>query len=490
MIRLTRTVVAAVAALALGPLSACSAPDPGPQPAGARDVGVQMFQWTWNALGRECTDVLGPAGYGWVLTSPPQEHVLGQQWWTAYQPVSYRIESRLGTREEFAAMVTACHGAGVQVVADAVLNHMTGQEVPGVGWAGSSYSHYEYPGIWSDENGDFHHCGVPPADDISSYTDAYQVRSCELVDLADLATGHAEVRATLTAYLRDLLSLGVDGFRLDAAKHVPPQDLEAIVGGLPAGTRIVSEVIRGAGEPVTPEQYLGVGDVFEFSWGKEVAGMIRGGSLRLAAELGSGSGYLPSDRAWIFVENHDTERGSSTLGYPDGGELLLADVLALATDYGRPVLYSGYAFSDRDAGPPQDAAGHVLDASCSGDAAPRESYADGTWVCQHAWTAVVGMVGWRDAVGSDPVRARWDDGEVLALSRGVRGTVVLNAGAVAATVEVPTTLADGRYCDVIAGPVVSGACSGDPVEVSDGHATVTVPPLSAVALHVGARAGG
>ncbi len=489
MSRLTRVVVAAVVALAIGLLSACSARDPGPQPAGARDVGVQMFQWTWRALGRECTDVLGPAGYGWVLTSPPQEHVLGPQWWTAYQPVSYRIESRLGSREEFGAMVSACHAAGVQVVADAVLNHMTGKDTSGVGWAGSTYSHYEYPGIWSDEHGDFHHCGVPPADDIASYKDAYQVRNCELSNLADLATGHPDVRRTLTAYLEDLLSLGVDGFRIDAAKHMPPQDLEAIVGGLPAGTRIISEVIRGSGEPVTPEQYLGVGDVFEFAWGKDVAGMIRGGSLRLASELGSGPGYLPSDQAWIFVENHDTERGRSTLGYRDGGEAVLADVLALATDYGRPVLYSGYAFSDRDAGPPQDASGHVLDASCSGDAGPRDSYPDGTWVCQHAWTAVLGMVGWRDAVGSDPVGNRWDDGDVLALSRGVRGTVVLNAGSEPATVDAPTTLADGQYCDVVAGPVVDGACASGVIEVSGGHVQVTVPALSAVALHVGARPG-
>ena len=487
--RITRLLVALTSVACVAVLPSCTQADPGPAPAGARDVGVEMFQWTWNALGRECTDVLGPAGYGWVLTSPPQEHVLGSQWWTAYQPVSYQVESRLGTREEFAAMVSACHAAGVQVVADAVINHMTGKDAPGVGWAGSPYSHYDYPGTWSDAAGDFHHCGVPPADDIASYQDAYQVRNCELSNLADLATGTAHVRARLTAYLKDLLSLGVDGFRIDAAKHIPPEDLEAILAPLPKGTRVISEVIRGSGEPVTPEQYLGVGDVFEFAWGRDVAGMIRGGSLRLASELGSGSMYLPSAQAWIFVENHDTERGTSTLGYRDGGDAVLADVLMLATDYGRPVVYSGYAFSDRDAGPPQDASGHVLDATCAGDAGPRDAYPDGTWVCQHAWTAVTGMVGWRDAVGSDPVTARWDDGDVLALSRGARGTVVINAGSQPVTVDAPSSLADGRYCDVIAGPVVDGACVGEPVRVSGGTVTVTVPAGSAVALHVGARPG-
>ncbi len=103
-----------------------------------------------GAIATECTDTLGPAGYARVVTSPPQEHIVGEEWWTAYQPVSYRVESRLGTREQFAAMVETCHDAGVDVWADAVVNHMTGQDDPGTGWAGSSYSHYDYPGIWTD----------------------------------------------------------------------------------------------------------------------------------------------------------------------------------------------------------------------------------------------------------------------------------------------------------------------------------------------------
>jgi alpha-amylase len=100
--------------------------------------------------------------------------------------VSYRVESRLGTREQFAAMVQTCQDAGVDVWADAVVNHMTGQDTPGTGWAGSSYTHYEYPGIYADA--DFHHCGLTPNDDIAVYRDAAQVQTCELVNLADLAT--------------------------------------------------------------------------------------------------------------------------------------------------------------------------------------------------------------------------------------------------------------------------------------------------------------
>ena len=42
----------------------------------------------------------------------------------------------------------------------------------------------------------------------------------------------------------------------------------------------------------------------------------------------------------------------------------------LASDYGPPTLYSGYAFTDRDAGPVLEADGSVADASCAADARP------------------------------------------------------------------------------------------------------------------------
>ena len=45
---------------------------------------------------------------------------------TRYQPVSYKIFSRSGDRDEFAAMVSTCAAEGVDIYVDAVINHMTG----------------------------------------------------------------------------------------------------------------------------------------------------------------------------------------------------------------------------------------------------------------------------------------------------------------------------------------------------------------------------
>ena len=65
----------------------------------------------------------------YVEVSPPQESIRGTQWWTSYQPVSYRLDSKLGTEAEFKAMVAQCNAAGVGIIADVVLNQTTGSDV-------------------------------------------------------------------------------------------------------------------------------------------------------------------------------------------------------------------------------------------------------------------------------------------------------------------------------------------------------------------------
>ena len=61
------------------------------------------------------------------------EHIQGGQWWTRYQPVSYKLESRSGNRDQFISMVQRCRNAGLMVVADMVINHMTGHGGSGQG---------------------------------------------------------------------------------------------------------------------------------------------------------------------------------------------------------------------------------------------------------------------------------------------------------------------------------------------------------------------
>ena len=53
----------------------------------------------------------------------------------------------------------------------------------GTGVAGSSYTHYVYPGIYQYQ--DFHHCDLEPGGDIVNYDNRAEVQTCELLNLAE-----------------------------------------------------------------------------------------------------------------------------------------------------------------------------------------------------------------------------------------------------------------------------------------------------------------
>ncbi|TLW93876.1 ATPase [Saccharomonospora piscinae] len=450
-------------------------------PPGDRDVIATLFQWNWDSVATACRDQLGPDGYGAVQVSPPSEHVVlgdqGHPWWQDYQPVSYSLDrTRRGTRAEFAAMVQTCHDAGVQVYTDVVVNHMTGQESCGTGSAGSGYCHYEY-GAAGYGYDDFHHCGRNGNDDIVNYGDRYEVQNCELVNLADLATESDYVRDRIGAYLNDLLSLGVDGFRIDAAKHMPASDVGAILDRLAGPAYIYQETLYGAGEPVTPDEYLGNGDVYDQRYARDIARIFDSERLSYLREFGTA---VPSEQVVVFIDNHDSQRGGETLSYHDGARYSLANAFMLAWPVGTPKIMSSYTYSDYDAGPPSDGAGNTTDADC----------ASAAWQCEHDWQPIRNMVGFHNEVGDEPVVHWWDNGnDTIAFGRGDNGYVVINdeSGPVTGR-SFQTELPQGTYCDVLHGDVEGGTCTGPTYTVdAGGWFRADIGAHDGVALHTGAR---
>lgn len=449
----------AVTALAAGALTAV-APQAQAAPPGEKDVTAVLFEWRFDSVAAACTDSLGPAGYGYVQVSPPQEHIQGGQWWTSYQPVSYKIAGRLGDRAAFKNMIDTCHAVGVKVVADSVINHMAAGD--GTGTGGSSYTKYNYPGVYSGSDMDDCRSTIG-----SNYQDRANVQNCELVQLADLDTGEEYVRGRIAAYLNDLLSLGVDGFRIDAAKHMPAADLADIKSRLTnPGAYWKLEAIHGAGEAVSPSEYLGSGDVQEFRYARDLKRVFQSENLAYLKNFGEAWGYMASGQSAVFVDNHDTERGGDTLNYKNGSQYTLASVFMLAWPYGSPDVHSGYEFSAHDAGPPNG--GSV--SAC---------YADG-WKCQHAWREISSMVAFRNAARGQAVTDWWDNGgDQIAFGRGSKAYVAINHEANALSRTFQTSLAAGDYCDVQSGRTVT-------VD-SGGRFTATLAAGTAVALHVNAR---
>lgn len=461
----------------------------------AGEVSVQLFEWAWADVARECELRLGPDGYKAALVSPPQEHITGTQWWTRYQPVSYSLaQNRSGTRAQFTDMVSRCATAGVDIYVDAVINHMTAGN--GTGTNNTVYTKYNYPGLYAAT--DFH-----PACGINDWTSPAQVQDCELVGLSDLATGSASVQAKIVAYLADLVDIGVRGFRIDAAKHIQPVELDSIVTKLnravlaagDARPYLFHEVIDMGDAGVRATDYFGVGfvggsgsDISEFKY-RGIRDKFMGNGAQKVAELSTFSqanwGLIPTDKSLVFLENHDTQR-SGGVTWDDWERQRLMYVFMLAEPYGYPMVMSSYAFSpasasSRDGGPPAGN-GTVAGQTCAANIplAP-----DGQWVCEHRDPVFAPMIRFRKATAGLAKLSVVTEGDwVIAFSRGTTGWVGINNGlASRASGPIQTSLTAGTYCDLLTGGKVGGACAGASVVVDGtGLATVMINARSAVVL--------
>lgn len=154
-------------------------------------------------------------------------------------------------------MIQTCRHAGVRVYADAVVNHMSGggndvwpsHRNGGGNWCtywgpktstGSS-PYFTHSFTWQNSNNtglrpglEFPAATYIPTDfhcdrGLSSWTDPFQLNNGWLSGLTDLDTESDYVRERIAAYFTDLLSIGFSGFRMDAAKHIRPDSIAAIL---------------------------------------------------------------------------------------------------------------------------------------------------------------------------------------------------------------------------------------------------------------------
>ncbi|XP_051021392.1 pancreatic alpha-amylase-like [Acomys russatus] len=211
----------------------------------------------------------------------------------------------------------------VGVYVGAVINHMCGGG-GGEGKSSTCGSYYnankrDFPSVpysaW-----DFNDAKCDA--NIGSYQDAYQVRNCHLSGLLHLVLEKDYVHIKIADYMNHLIDIGVAGFRLDAAKHMWPGDIKAILDKLrnlntkwfSQGSRpfIYQEVIDLSGEAVKSSEHYGNGRVTEFNYGAKLGTVIRqwnGEKMSYLRNWEEGWDMVPSDRAFVFVDNHDNQLG-------------------------------------------------------------------------------------------------------------------------------------------------------------------------------------
>ncbi|KAF2367800.1 Alpha-amylase/branching enzyme C-terminal all beta [Trinorchestia longiramus] len=481
-------------------------------------VIVHLFEWKWVDIAAECENFLGPKRFGGVQVSPPNEYVVAMQdvvqrpWWERYQPVSYNIISRSGDEAAFIDMVQRCNAVGVRIYPDAVFNHMTGGWPSGtLGVGGTSFDSgkEDYPGVpYSTFDFNDGNC-YSSSGDIETYQDVDQVRNCKLVGLRDLNQSKTYVRQRILDYLNHLIDVGVAGFRVDACKHMWPSDLGIIFGRLndlntdyfPAGSRamIYQEVIDQGGEPITADQYTGIGRVTEFKYGLKLGIAFRGNDkLMYLSNFGEAWGFIDRGASLVFVDNHDNQRG-----HGGGGDQILtfrvprlykmATAFTLAWPYGFTRIMSSYDWpqniqNNQDTnnwiGPPHDDKYNIVSptfgptGACLGD-----------WVCEHRWRQIYNMVWFRNVTHGTDMNDWWDNGNnQIAFCRGRKGFIAINKDSYDLKETLQTCLPAGTYCDLISGSADNGSCTGKTVTVGrDGTAFVEVNTADhdgVLAIHV------
>lgn len=234
-----------------------------------------------------------------------------------YDTLDYlSIDERLGTLDDFHALVGACHERGLHVMLDGVFNHLSRDHElmrdPGravaEGWARDAGGGH----VWVFE-------GHP--------------------QLVTLNHASPQVRDLVAGVMDHWLDEGADAWRLDAAYAVPTDfwaDVLPRVRRAHPGVFVCGEVIHGDYEGIVAAS--GMDSLTQYELWKAVWSSILDANMHeLAWSLTRHNEFLGHFLPWTFIGNHDVTRIATKL---EGRPSDLAVVL-LATLPGVPAVYYG-----------------------------------------------------------------------------------------------------------------------------------------------------
>ena len=192
--------------------------------------GVILHCFSWNIDNIiSYLPQIAEAGFSSIQTSPLQPQLdyyqngnWKDQWWKLYQPMGFTVaddnQNVLGSKDDLKRLCEEADKYGINVIVDAVLNHLGGGNSEQLN---SNVKNYE-PEIY---NQNLIHTGVGFVDDSS----AYKVIKGYQGGFPDIQTENQIVQDAALDMLKEYVDLGVDGFRFDAAKHIEtPSDEEEL----------------------------------------------------------------------------------------------------------------------------------------------------------------------------------------------------------------------------------------------------------------------
>lgn len=240
-----------------------------------------------------------------------------------YDTVDYlSIDPRLGDEQDFRDLVDRAHAAGLRVLLDGVFNHV-----------GRSFPGFQSALAGGPESAWFRRSG---GDDAHPRFDTFEGHD------ALVAFDHEEPAvAELVARVMDFwLSLGADGWRLDAAYAVPPAfwaDVLPRVRQRHPEAYIVGEVIHGDYAEMVLDSTMDSVTQYEL-WKSIRNSLAEGNFFELDWTLQRHNDLLESFVPLTFVGNHDVTRIADAVGDPSH---LAHALVVLFTVGGTPAIYYG-----------------------------------------------------------------------------------------------------------------------------------------------------
>lgn len=291
------------------------------------DVIYQAFDIPFQEIKNQLPQ-LKANGFTYIQVSPPEKSNPSDQWWARYQPVDFTvIESRLGNENDLKELINAAHEQGLKILVDVVLNHMAN--------ASPYVENLQYPRF---SRADFHPRGDVNDNNCPTVTNGWLGGN-----LPDLNTSSPYVQGELRNYLTKLLDLGVDGFRVDAIKHIAVADARNIFEVVPSDKYIYGEIIGATCNEYSTYPAIHNIDITDYGLlGRLKTAFSLGGDLR---SLINPQGVLPGTIEVTFSKTHDTIPRDGRCeglcqGYNfDSRDQMLANAYLLARQDGLPLIY-------------------------------------------------------------------------------------------------------------------------------------------------------
>lgn len=424
----------------------------------ATNTETIMHVWSWNfpTIASNMKDI-ADAGFTMIQTSPVQHcyepegsgkkifdtDVTEGNWYYYYQPTDWKIGNNiLGTREQMKEMMDSAAKYNIKVLVDVLPNH-TAVDIDAV-----SDDFYKAVG---GRDKMFHTNGLKH---ITDYSDREQCTLWAMGGLPDVNTENKDFQKYYMEFVNDLLNMGVRGFRYDTAKHIGvhsgPVDTESgatendfwdvatgrksvkgVKLALPYDSLFVyGEVLQDKGVPeVEYADYMGQ---TASGYGHVLREMLDKHSAKGLDVLNFHHAASP-EYLTTWVESHDTYANEHESAHLTDDQIRQGWVFLTARQYGTPLFFSRPSGSTRK----NYWGDNVLGAKGNDEFKHPE---------------VVAVNKFRKAMSGEKEKVEIsDNGQVLVVNRGKKGAAVINVAKSADKLDLPTSLPDGRYKDVVYG---------------------------------------